>query len=357
MNYLIRPAEQKDLSDLLKLSRAFPLYNLPKNKKLLKEKLELSEQSFQKKQASFKRNYLFVLEDLKSKKLIASSQIISFFNKNYSYCYFLEKNKNSASLKLFSRESKRQQLGGLILEKSYRKSKEQLGLQISLARFLYIKQNERDFSKKIEVSLTGPFQNKDNPFWMETGAKYVKKNYLQVLEMYRKDPSSFLKKLPKNFEIPIQSLSKKAQLTLEKVHPETWSAYKGLLKRGFKTKSCYHLLDGGIYLESQTKNLVKPIQKLKLQFLKEGKKKNLSFFLISPLSLERGQEREKEQEKGKKRGTEEEIKNLKTTKDSKKAPSPFIALRVRAEKVGKILRLEKKAFLKEGDQVLSLALS
>ena len=336
MNYLIRVAELKDIEDLLKLSHAFPLYNLPKNKKLLKEKLELSEHSFQKKQVPFKRNYLFVLEDLKSKKLIGSSQIVSFFNKNYSYCYFLEKNSNS--LKLFSRERKRQQLGGLILEKSYRKSQEQLGLQISLARFLYIKQNEEDFSEKIEVSLTGPFQNKDNPFWMETGAKYVKKDYLQALELYRKDPDSFLKKFPKDFEIPLKSLSKKAQLTLESVHPETLPAYKGLLKRGFKTKSCYHLLDGGVYLESQTKTLVKQIQTLKLQFLKEDKQKNLRFFLISPFYLEKG------------------IKNLKK-KDSKKSLSRFIALRVRAEKVGEVLRLEKKPFLKEGDKVLSLALS
>ena len=323
MTQLIRPAQKKDLADLLKLSCSFPLYNLPKNKKLLKQKLEISEKSFQKKLPLFERNYVFVLEDLKLQQVIGSSQILSFSRKNRSYRYLFKKDPDR--LKLVSVQQKRQQIGGLVLNQNHRGSKEKLGLQLSLSRFLYMKKNEADFYKTLEVSLTGPFQKKENPFWQETGAKHLKQDYLQALEFYRRDPSAFLKKLPKELEINLESLSEKARLCLRAVHPQTLKAYQGLLKRGFKPTGCHHLLDGAIYLESKASRLLKKIQKLELSFAKlkpeqPNSETKPAYFLIG-----------------------------------KAGQNKFLAGKVKGEQKGRILKIEKNSLFKEGETVLSLA--
>jgi len=333
--YFIRPAEAKDLFDLLKLSRSFPLYNLPEDKKLLKQKLEESGQSFKKNLSPFKRSYIFILEDLKSKQVIGSSQILSFSAKNRSYCYLLKGGQNSAYLKLISRERKRHQLGGLILSQKYRGLKEQFGLQLGLARFLYIKTHEKDFSKKIEVSLTSLFQKEDNPFWLETGAKHLKQNYFQALKLYRESPDSFLKKFPKEFTIYLSSLSTKARWGLETVHSQTLPAYKGLLKRGFQMSRRRHLLDGGIYLESKTSTFLKKIKSLEIKIEKPTKE---SFFLVS------------------KKETKKPLKNFQKN-NPQHFSGRFIAVRMKGEEKGRYLKIDKNSFFKEGEQVLNLYLS
>ena len=268
MRYFIRPADFKDIPDLLSLTRFFPLCSLPSNRFQLEKKIQSSKNSFNKKLKPFQRNYIFVLEDKKKSRIVGSSQILSYFGPKRSLCYFLEKKQGSAFLKIKAIKKGRHQIGGLILHPLYRKSKEFLGLQISLARFLYIKSFPQDFSKTIEVSLTAPIQTSNNPFWKETGRPILKKNYSSALTSFQKNRTAFLKAFPKNLKIEIKKLSSQAQKCLNTVHPQTLPAYNGLLKRGFQQSRYYHLLDGGIYLTAKWNELpfLKPSQKLKLKF-------------------------------------------------------------------------------------------
>ena len=266
MRYFIRPADFKDIPEILSLAQHFPLCSLPSNPSKLEKKIQISKESFNKVLKPFTRNYIFVLEDKKEKKVIGSSQILSFFGPNRSFCYLLEKKDHA--LKIKQMKKGRHQMGGLILKPQYRKSKELLGLQIGLARFLYIKTFPQDFSKKIEVSLTAPIQETNNPFWKETGARLLKKNYSSALQAFQKNRREFFKAFPKNLKIDIKKLSPQAQNCLNTVHPQTLPVYKGLLKKGFYKSSHYHLLDGGIYLEAYWEKLafLKQTQKLKIQY-------------------------------------------------------------------------------------------
>ena len=268
MRYFIREIDFKDIPEILALTQYFPICNLPPQKLQLEKKIQASKKSFNKNLKAQQRNYIFVLEDLKEKKVIASSQILSYFGPNRSVCYFLEKKKAGSYLTIKQIKQGRHQIGGLILNPQYRKTKELLGLQIGLARFLYIKTFPKDFSKKIEVSLTAPIQKANNPFWKETGAKFLKKNYLSALKNFQKNRKEFLKAFPKNLKIEVKSLSPQAQLCLSDVHPQTLPVYKGLLKKGFQKSSYYHLLDGGIYLEADWRTLpfLKQSQNLNVQY-------------------------------------------------------------------------------------------
>ena len=243
MRFLIREADFDDREALIGLAKCFPLCSLPKTKPTVEKKIQISKESFKQNLPKEERNYLFVLEDRQEKKVIGSSQILSYFGKNQSLCYFFKKEKGKSYLKLEAVQTGRQQIGGLILHPAYRKSQELLGLQIGIVRFLYIKTFPKAFSSLIEVSLTTPIDTTKNHFWEETGWKYLKKNYPTALKIFQQNRSQFLDLFPKDLKIDLDKLSSKAKKYLTEIHTQTQPVYKGLLKRGFyKTK---HLPSAG----------------------------------------------------------------------------------------------------------------
>ena len=279
MRFLIRQATLKDQKALLRLAEFFPLSSLPPNPVVLKKKLKTSQQSFNKSLNKHNRNYIFVMEDCKTKQLIASSQILSYFGNNF--CYFLQAKANNKVLK-FKRITKgRHQNGGLILDPSYRKSTQKLGLQVSLARFLYIKTFPKEFSSLLEVSLTALIKSKKNHFWEQTGRGFLKKNYSKVLKNWSLKKENYLSLFPKNLQIPLSQLNKQAKDQLKSVDPQTYPVYKGLIKKGFKKTNRFHVLDGGIYLEAKWKNLAFLKKTKGLVLKKERDVKSLSQFFIS----------------------------------------------------------------------------
>ena len=280
MRFFIRPADFKDKEDLLALSRLFPLGSLPRQSSQLEEKILISQKSFKQKGPKEKRLYLFVLEDTKQKKIIGSSQILPRFDPASSLRYSLKQQGGKVYLKLKSNQRGRNQIGGLILHPDFRKSKERLGLQIGLVRFLYIKTFSQEFSPLIEVSLTAPIKNNSNPFWRETGEKYLKISYQEALDYFRKDRAGFFSLFPKNLKIPLSQLSPSAKSCMKQIHPQTAPVYKGLLKRGFKPTKHYHVLDGGIYLSAYWEKLPF-LKQTKEFFLKKSKEIKVSRFFLS----------------------------------------------------------------------------
>ena len=279
MRFLIRPAGFKDKNDLLALSRLFPLGSLPSHPSQLDKKILISQKSFKQEGSKDKRLYLFVLEDKKRKKIVGSSQILPCFDPRSSLRYSLKQKAGGNYLKLKSNQTGRNQIGGLILHPDYRKSKDRLGLQIGLVRFLYIKTFPKEFSSLIEVSLTTPIKNNSNPFWRETGEKYLKMSYQEALDYFRKDRAGFFALFSKNLTIKLSQLSASAKNCMKQIHPQTVPVYKGLLKRGFHPTKHYHVLDGGVYLSAYWKKLPFLKRTKEVFFKKSAGIKNSRFFL------------------------------------------------------------------------------
>ena len=269
MRFLVREADFQDRVGLLALAQHFPLCSLPREKTLLERQISISKESFAKTIPARERNYLFVLEDRQKKAIIGSSQILSYFGLCRPLCWFHTGAKQNPCLILKRARTGRHQLGGLILRPEYRHSKESLGLQIAFARFLYIKTYPKQFSPKIEVSLTASVHKTKNSFWKETGQKQAKISYSSAFKHFQKNRSSFPSLFPEQLKINLTALSNTAQAYLKQVHPQTLPVYKGLLKRGFYKTNRHHILDGGIYLEAVWKNLPF-LKKTKLRFIKKA---------------------------------------------------------------------------------------
>ena len=270
MDFLIREVKLRDLEDLHHLAFQFDLSNFPRKKSLIIKKIKKSQASFKKELPKEERNYIFVLENKKTKKVIGASQILTKCKKK-RYLY-LKKGRNEI-LHLYRHTKDRHELGGLILDKKWRKGKERLGAQIGLVRFLYIFLFKKEFEDIMEVGLTSIIKNKKSDFWRETGFKLFDLDFEEGLRILRKNPLAFFSLFPKDYQVSLKKLSKKGKRCLKEVHHQTLPAYKALMRMGFKESGLYHLLDGGLFVESDPKKLkfFKKINRVSFEITEGGK--------------------------------------------------------------------------------------
>lgn len=268
MYSILRQGELKDLPQLLNLAKSFPLCSLPEDKTRLIDIIEQSLSSFNKKTINGNQRYLFVIEV--NGKIIGSSQILSHQKEESPY-FFLNEKVTPPLLQLMTTQKNHTQLGGLILNAKYRASVKKWGRQIGLFRFLYIAENPKLFTNTIEVSLTAPLEesNTSSKFWKLMNFSDLPKAYPKALLLYKENPSRFFSLFPKTKSVSLKDSTKEIKNSLKRVHPATFPAYKGFLELGFKKTNRHHVLDGGLFLEGEKKNL--PILKQsKKVFLKQS---------------------------------------------------------------------------------------
>ena len=144
MSFVVRSVKRDDLQQLTDLAKQFNLLNLPGDRKVLAEKIARSESSFAGDLPKDQAEYLFVVEDIEEQMVVGSSLIIAKHgNETVPHCYFkiLKRDHFSKDLGIgFIHQVLRFQLdtegpteiGGLLIDKAYRRRPERLGKQISL---------------------------------------------------------------------------------------------------------------------------------------------------------------------------------------------------------------------------------
>ena len=255
MRFLIRSARTEDKEQLQKLAETFPLCSLPKNPSDIQRKIRLSGLSFSGAVPFQERVYLFVLEDRMSGRLAGSGQILARYAGERHPYFVLDEGDSSLCLKFV--RSGAVQVGGLVLLPEFRRSPEKLGRQIGAVRFLYMLHEPEIWPKEVEVSLTAPLKDKNrvSPFWSAVGEGALSLDYQTAVELYRKDFSAFLSRIPVKMKIDLKSLPDGAARAVRDIHPETLSLYRGLLKLGFKKTAYRHFLDGGITLKARLRDI------------------------------------------------------------------------------------------------------
>ena len=152
--FIIRNAHLSDLDDIYSLSKKANLLNLPSNIEKLRHLILKSEKSFKSPSKRLEENYyIFCLVNEKTSKVIGVSMIHGKHGTDERPHYFLKvgkevKESNSlnkkivnGTLKLGVEPNGFTEIGGLILDPSFRGSSEKLGKQLSMCRFIYIIQN------------------------------------------------------------------------------------------------------------------------------------------------------------------------------------------------------------------------
>jgi arginine N-succinyltransferase len=258
MSFVLRSVRQADLKGLLDLTSQFTLLNLPADRKILGDKIERSLASFAGDLV--KENgaeYLFVVEDLETETIVGSSLIMAKHGTEeipHHFFRIVKKDRFSEDLGIgfihqvlqFKADTNGPtEIGGLLIDRSYRRRPEKLGKQISLVRFLYMAMHPEEFSERVLCELTPPLgEGGRSEFWEALGRRFTGLPY-QEADLISQRNKEFITSLFPEEDIYLCLLDPKARVVLGRVGDETRPAQHLLESIGFKYLHEVDPFDGG----------------------------------------------------------------------------------------------------------------
>jgi len=280
MSVYLRQSDTKDLEGLFDLAKQFTLLNLPADKTALEEILLISEKSFSGELELSKREYLFIAEDSETKKVVGTSKICAKHgtpDNPHLYYKITKKEKFSSDLGIgfihqvlnFKEDfDGSTELGGLIVDKTYRKRPEKVGKSISLIRFMFIALNKELFTTNLHCELAPPLTSEGrSEFWEALGRRFTGMPYDEADKLCQKN-KGFIKSLFPEDEIYMTLLESSARLVVGEVSNETKPARAMIEQIGFKYKEEIDPFDGGPHYGAKRDEVlpVKGFEKYKLKF-------------------------------------------------------------------------------------------
>lgn len=257
MSFIVRPVAHDDLGQLVDLAKQFNLLNLPGDKKVISAKIDRSTASFSGDLPKEKSEYLFVLEDIEEQQVVGSSLVLAKHGNDevpHSFFKIFKRDHFSEDLGIgFIHQVLRFQLdtdgpteiGGLLVDKSYRRRPEKLGKQISLARFLYMGLYPERFESRVLCELTPPLTEEGrSEFWEALGRRFTGLPY-QEADLLSQSHKEFIESLFPQDDIYLCLLDAKARLVLGRVGEATKPAQHLLESIGFSYLDEVDPFDGG----------------------------------------------------------------------------------------------------------------
>jgi arginine N-succinyltransferase len=272
--FLLRSAVENDLEDLFRLSKLMTFINLPADRDIIRKIISSSIKSFSNPSKNMpKENYLFVLEDLEAKTVIGTSMIHAQHGTEDEPHFFLRvgrENKFSTTintgfihgtLKFGMNMDGPTEIGGLILDPSYRGNPYKLGKILSFVRFLYMGLNPGRFKEEVHSELMPPFDSEGkSPLWEAIGRRFLNMDYIDADVLSRSNKEFILSLYPSD-TIYEALLPMEARNALGKVGKETQPVKKMLESIGFEYTSEVDPFDGGPHYRAKIADL-KPVQDL-----------------------------------------------------------------------------------------------
>jgi arginine N-succinyltransferase len=293
MSFLLRSVEEKDLDDLMTLASQFYVMNLPPKKDSIREKISKSLESFAGKvKDRAGSEYLFVAEDTESGRVVGSSLIMGKHGtKESPHSYFkIERDERFSAdlgigfvhqvLKMQQDTNGPTEIGGLLVDSSYRRRPEKIGRQISMIRFIYMAMFPKKFEPRILCELTPPLTSEGrSEFWEAVGRRFTGLPY-QEADLISQRHKEFITSLFPPSPIYISLLPAEARLVIGRVGETTKPAQHLLEKMGFKYLAEIDPFDGGPHFGVKLVDvpLVNQGQEVKVKF--GGKAKFTSIGLI-----------------------------------------------------------------------------
>jgi arginine N-succinyltransferase len=285
MSFILRSARQEDLNQIVDLAKQFNLLNLPGDRKVLADKIERSTASFAGDLPKNQAEYLFVIEDVEESLIVGSSLILPKHGTDevpHTFFKVLKRNHYSEDLGIgFIHQVLRFQMdtdgpteiGGLLVDKSYRRRPEKLGRQISFVRFNYIGMYPDRFEERLLCELTPPLTDEGrSEFWEALGRRFTGLPY-QEADLLSQSHKEFIQSLFPEEDIYLCLLDTKARTVVGRVGESTKPAQYLLESIGFHYLEEVDPFDGGPHYGAKVQELL-PIKHGQLLRVAEWKDSN-----------------------------------------------------------------------------------
>jgi arginine N-succinyltransferase len=267
MSFIVRQVHSEDLDQLTDLAKQFHLLNLPGEKKVLAQKIQKSVESFRGERNKADAEYLFVLVDVEENLIVGSALVMGKHGTEevpHNYFKILKRNHYSEDLGIgFIHQVLRFQMdldgpseiGGLLVDKIYRRRPEKLGKQISLSRFLYVAIHPEKFENRILCELTPPLTDDNrSEFWEALGRRFTGLPY-QEADLLSQTHKEFISSLFPTEDIYLALLDSRARLVLGRVGEQTKPAQHLLESIGFEYLEEVDPFDGGPHFGADVQDI------------------------------------------------------------------------------------------------------
>ena len=284
-HYEIRGSLIEDEAQILHISRHLNTVNLPEEEEGVRQILEASYKSFtQATKDPKRRQYVFVLIDHRQKKIIGTSMVFGQLGrKDAPYIYLdvideerysqtLDKHFEHTTLKIGYSYNGPTEIGGLVLDPTYRRVPQRLGTFLSYVRFLFIKMHREWFRDEVLAELLPPLEKDGTShLWSAVGHHFTGMSYAEADKLSRKN-KEFVRGLFPEGAIYTSLLPKDAQAVIGKVGHQTRGVEKLLRRIGFRYADRVDPFDGGPHFTAMTDeiSLVSLSHRLKIAHLLTG---------------------------------------------------------------------------------------
>jgi arginine N-succinyltransferase len=279
---LLREIQERDIDALERFSQIPGFINLPNDKDMLKDLIQRATKSFKQKVSEknekFDGKYIFVAEDIpdgeKEGTVFGTSMIAAQHGTVESpHFYFDVSNEKKFSetintgfihgtLKLKYDTNGPSEIGGLVVDPSYRNNDARIGRQISFVRFLFAGLNKERFKRKVIAELLPPLNKKgQSPLWEAIGRRFTNMDYWEADKLCQKNKEFIFSLFPTG-KIYTSFLPAEARNAIGKVGKETEPVLHMLKKIGFEYKNQVDPFDGGPHLWASLEDIL-PIKKIK----------------------------------------------------------------------------------------------
>ncbi|MEE8507623.1 MAG: arginine N-succinyltransferase [Myxococcota bacterium] len=191
---ILRPIAETDLESLVDLARQLDSLNLPSDRDFLEGRIRASLRSFGRQLDDWREGiYVFVLEDADTARCVGTSTILAKQGRlgvPYFWLGVTTEERRSAELdrrfvhtklQLFSTEDGPTEIGGLILDPAYRRSREKCGKALSIVRLAYISRHPDRFEREVIAEMLSPFEESgENLLWNAFGAQFTGLGYSEA---------------------------------------------------------------------------------------------------------------------------------------------------------------------------------
>ncbi|MBA2115304.1 arginine N-succinyltransferase [Bremerella alba] len=265
---LIRPVEERDLDQLHELAQLtqYGLTTLPKDRATFEKRVRQSLRAFEDLNDADPQGqlYLFVMEDMSSKKVVGTCGIVSKvggFKPFYAFrveteiqeSHTLGSRHEHQVLHLIKNHDGPTEIGSLFLHPEFRGGGN--GRVLSLSRFLFLAEYPQLFEQKVIAEMRGVVDEAGHsPFWEAFGVHFFGIDFpnADMLSLINKD---FIEELIPRHPVYVDLLSPEAQASVANVHPNTIPARRLLESEGFAYDSLVDIFEAGPVLHSPLKDI------------------------------------------------------------------------------------------------------
>ena len=285
LKYEVCGATLENEAELLALAGHLNTVNLPDDHAHVSRLLDISARSFSGTLEPLgRRKFVFLLRDLERGRAVGTSTIVAQLGTRdapYIYLDVIEDEKYSRLLdKHFRHQLLRlgfsydgpTELAGLVVDPSYRKAPERLGLMISYIRFLYIATHRELFRDELLAELLPPLEpDGTSHLWEAFGRRFTDMTYSEADRLSSED-KTFIRDLFPSSPVHASLFSREAQAVIGKVGHQTVGVEKMLRRAGFHYAERIDPFDGGPHFVADTEKvtLIQSSRRIQLAGAIEG---------------------------------------------------------------------------------------